>query len=141
MQVEGIGEVIKLFKEIDLKTSRKALTKGTKEGVKIARNDARKNAPVDTGTLKKSIKQKAEKYKKGKRVYRLGFVGEGLVKVSAEGKRAFYPASQEYGFMTRDGNKIIPPTAGFLRGAIDNNREAIKKTMIKTMIEELRKVR
>lgn len=136
--VTGIDEVMRLFQQVD-RVSQTVVTKSAKAGANIAYKQAKRDAPVNKGTLKKSIKMKAEKRKRGKKVYDIKFVGDGLVKISASGKRSFYPVSQEYGWMGRDGNKIIPKKARYLRNSIDQNREAIKQKTLDVMAEELRR--
>jgi len=139
IEVLGIREVNKLFKKLD-KVSQSVVTRAAKAGAKIARDDVRTNAPVgDTKKLIKSIKMKAEKRKRMKKVYDIKFVGEGLVKISKDNKRSFYPISQEYGWVTQTGKKVQGKR--FLRNAIDNNRETIKKVVLSTMVSELKKVK
>ena len=140
IEILGIREVNKLFKKLD-KVSQSVVTRSAKAGAKIARDDAKTNAPVSPGggRLKRSIKMKAEKRKRMKKVYDIKFVGEGLAKISKNGKRSFYPVSQEYGWITQSGKK----TQGkrFLRNAIDNNRKTIRKVILATMLTELKKVK
>ena len=138
--ITGVDEVIRLMQQVD-KVSQSVVTRAAKAGANIVKKDAKANAPVRSGALKKSITMKAEKRKKGKKVYDIKFVGENLVKISKSGKRSFYPVSQEYGWMTKSGKKIIPKKAGYLRNAIKNNRTKVQQTMIDVMKTELEKVR
>lgn len=137
--VTGIDEVIRLFRQVD-NVSQKVVTKAAKAGANIPYKQAKRDAPQGkTKNLKKAIKMKAEKRKRGKKVYDIKFVGDGLVKISKDGKRSFYPVSQEYGWMGRDGNKIVPRKARYLRNSIDQNRNAVEQKILDVMAEELRR--
>lgn len=142
--VYGIDEVIKLFDEIE-KVTTVTLTRAARAGSKIVVTDARANAPKDEGDLKRGIKSKLEKSKtKGKKVFSIGFYGKDgkgseFVKISKEGKRSFYPVSQEYGWVDKSGKRH--PGKRFLRNAIDNNREIVNQTVMQTLGEGLDKLR
>ncbi len=138
VEIVGMKDVEKLMKEIG-KVAQKHITKSVRAGANIVRDEARKNAPLDTKKLKKSIKAKAERGKKGKKVFRVGFYGEGLAKESKDGNRSFYPVSQEYGWTMENGKRIH--TKPFLRPAIDNNRERINQVILKTLSTELKRLR
>lgn len=143
-EVIGIDEVIELLKDVE-KVSIRSVTKAAKVGAKIARDDARANAPVDTGQLKRGIKMKLERKRtQGKRVYSIGFYGksgkgEEFVKYSKSGKRSFYPVSQEYGWVDKNGKRHEGKK--FLRNAIDKNREQINRVVLQTLADELKGVR
>lgn len=135
----GVKEVQKLLENVG-KAPAKVLTKATKAATKIVRNAARSNAPEDSGVLKSDIIMKAEKSKKGKKVYQV-FVrsDERLVKISKAGKRSFYPASQEYGWTDQYGN--YHPGYRFMRKAADENMGAVRSMMLDVMGKELDKLR
>ena len=136
--ITGIKEVRKLF-EAAGKAPAKVLTKATKSAGKVIQKAAKNNAPEDTGTLKKAIKLKAEKSKKGKKVYQI-FVDANpdFVKYSKEGKRSFYPASQEYGW-TRNGK--YTPGFRYMHKAADTHFASAKAMMLRVMAEELDKLK
>lgn len=116
------------------------MTKSAKAGAIIAFNYAKTHAPVgETGNLKKSIKLKLEKRKTGKRIYDIKLGDETGVKFSKEGKRSFYPVSQEYGWTDQYGNHHAGKR--FMRNAIDKNRNTINQTILETMGKEIDKLR
>jgi len=141
--ITGIRDVQRLLDRVG-RAPAKVLTKATKLGAYIVRNQARANAPVDSGALKRGIKLKAEKRRAGKKVYQISFfgrdgkTGEEFIKIESDGSRSFYPVSQEYGWKS-DGGYIEGKR--FLRDAFENNREAIKDVILTSMFRELNSVR
>jgi HK97 gp10 family phage protein len=137
VDIVGLDDVLKLLEEVN--TTSKHVTAASKAGAKIALNDAKANAPVDTGDMKRGIRMKPEKKRiRGKKVYRVGFSDNpNFIKYSADGKkRYFYPTIVEYGYVAKNG-KVVPGRA-FLRDAIDKNRERIRKTTLKVMYDKLK---
>lgn len=140
----GLDEIIKTLQQVD-KIATRSITKAAKAGAQIVLTNARINAPVDTSNLKKGIKLKLEKSKeKVKKVYQIGFFGksgkgEEFVKISKDGKRSFYPVSQEYGWIDADGTKHQGKR--FLRDALDNNRIQVTEKTLTTLANEIDKVR
>lgn len=53
--LKGLAEIEKEFKKLEAKTHRRILLKAVRKAARILRDRAKENAPVDTGTLKKSI--------------------------------------------------------------------------------------
>jgi len=60
-----------------------------------------------------------------------------FVKISKDGKRSYYPAAQEYGYITRDGGYM--PGAYFMRDALQQNQSKIEKTIIDSMLKSIDK--
>ena len=117
--------------------------RAARSGMKIAFDDAKRRAPLDTGLLKRGLIMRKEKTtKKGKSVYWIGptraLNGDGkngFVKDYAGGtKRAYYPASQEWGFTVKGH---YTPGYRYLKNAIDKNVNTISKSMEKKFIEEI----
>lgn len=135
VNITGIKELTRML-ERGIKTPAKALTKATKDGAMIVRKQARADSPVDTGKLKRSIKLKAEKRKVGKKVYQVKFIGDNLAKIGVNGKRSFYPASQEYGWKKRDGSKTVGKY--FMTRAIRQNRHMIEQTIVNGLADSLK---
>ena len=139
VKLEGMDELLKTLKQIG-KVSQTGVNKAASKAASFVVAEARKNAPRKSGTLKKSIKKRVEKGRvQGRKIYHVGFYGEGIRKISKSGKVAFYPVSQEYGWVTASGKKI--QTKPFLRPAIDKNRTHLNKLMMKVMYDELGKVK
>ncbi|UWG96784.1 HK97 gp10 family phage protein [Dehalobacter sp. DCM] len=138
--VIGVKEVRVLFERVG-KAPAKVMTKATKAGANLIKTTAKNNAPVgETGALKSGITIKAEKYRKGKKVYQIFMKSDPrFVKISKTGKRAFYPASQEYGWTDQYGH--YHPGYRYMKKAADSNSERAKGLMIRVMAEELEKLR
>ena len=61
-----------------------------------------------------------------------------FVKTSKNGKRAYYPASIEYGFKTKNGG--YAPGFKFLNNALTDNKNQIEKVIIQTLTDEIDKL-
>ncbi|WP_019534213.1 HK97 gp10 family phage protein [Paenibacillus ginsengihumi] len=116
-------------------------TKSARAGGTIALRAAKRNAPVDTGDLKRGIVMKRERSRtKGKAVYEVTFdraMNSVFVKESKGGKRSYYPASQEYGYLTVDGRYI--PGYRYLRRAADDNKKAVERKILEVTGREVDK--
>jgi len=127
----GMMELEQSFRELG-KVPQTVATQSARAGGRIALKAAKANAPVDTGELKSGIILKRERTRvKGKAVYDVMMdpaKNDVFVKVTKDGKRYYYPASQEYGFLTRDGGYV--PGYRFLRRAIDDNKTVIEKKVL-----------
>lgn len=141
-EVIGIRELENTIKELG-KLPQKCVTRAARNGAKIALADARQNAPVDTGNLKRALKLVPEKTRRrGRKVFQVSFdrsYNDVFVKISAEGKRSYYPVSQEYGYFAVNGRFI--PGFHYLRNSIDDNEQKIEKTMVDVLAGEIDKLR
>lgn len=139
-KIEGIKELEKSLKKLG-DVPQKFVSKAAKKGATILLKSAKAKAPELTGTLKKGLMLKGEKSRyKGKKVYQVTFnpaFNDYFVKVSKTGKRAYYPASQEYGFQTRNGGYV--PGFHYLRDSVQENEQQVKKTIIDVMSKEIDK--
>jgi hypothetical protein len=128
--VRRIGEVPK-----------KVVTKAARAGAKIAYKSAKANAPHKTFALRNGIIMRVEKQKTvGKRVFDIKMapkMDDIFVDISRAGKRAYYPASQEYGFLDRNGRKV--PGKRYLKRAIDANKQAMENAVIEVALKEIDK--
>lgn len=121
----GLEEVDKLFEDVK-NISNKTITKAAREASKIVTKEARVRARKIkvTGTTAKSIKHKLEKSrKKGKKVFRVGFTGDG-----------WYGRFHEY------GTKNIKATP-MLRPALENNVEKIREIILETLAKGVDRVK
>lgn len=136
--IVGIADVRRLFEEVG-KAPAKVLTASTRKGAKLALRYAKAHCPEgvewttgqyahEPGTLKKSLRIKPEKRKKGKKVYTIG-----------PGPEGWYAHFADYGFTTRNGRYI--PGNRFLRDSVDKNRVKIQETILREMAKELEKLR
>ena len=142
-KVEGMDEVIKMIKDAG-ELPQKCVNKAAKKGIQIAKKDAKGGGWVDqTGYLRKAIKEKAEKSKtKGKKVYDLWpdpSYNDVFVKTTKKGKRAYYPASIEYGFKTKSGGYV--PGFKFLHNSLTDNKSEIENTIVSVLSDEIDKLK
>lgn len=123
-----------------------------KAGMLMKRAIKKGTVPVDTGALKSGIIRKGEKSRtKGKAAFqvtmdsKMNNVFQKPIKApgSAGGtsKHAYYPSSQEYGYLTRSrgGGLSYVPGLHFMREGADSVDAQAKAVMIKTLMEQLEK--
>lgn len=138
--IQGMKELERAIKQMG-KVPQKVATKAARAGASIALKAAKNNAPVDSGELKRGIILKGERRVKiGKKMYDVMMdpaKNDIFVKMSAEGKRSYYPASQEYGYMTADGGYV--PGFRFLRKSITENSRAIESKIVEVAAKEIDK--
>lgn len=109
-------------------------TQSSRAGASVAQKAAKRNAPVDEGYLKRSIviKRSRGKRVKGSAIHNVMIdpsMNDHFVKISKDGKRSYYPASQEFGWFTVDGRYI--PGYGYLRRSVDENEKEIETAILK----------
>jgi hypothetical protein len=145
MKIEGMKELRGAIRRLG-KLPQSAVTQATRKGAMVVLRAARDAAPADTGALRKGIVLKGEKRgKKGKKVYQVTFdakMNEQFVKTSREGKRAYYPASQEYGFKTRqmaDGTQYHASGKYYLRDAAVNAKPEMERVIVKALTDKVHK--
>lgn len=131
VDTRSLDEILKTLDKMNDLTQ-KQVSAAAKAGAKYIQKKAKEKAPVSLdgshgrpkGFLKKSIKIKAEKSKtKGKKVYTVG-IGGG----------AFYGVFLEY------GTKKIKARP-FLRPALDNEKEELKRIMLGEVAKGVDKVK
>ena len=141
-EVEGLKELEKTIRKLG-KLPQKCVTKAAKKGAQIALKAAKQKAPFLTGALEEGIILKGEKTKKkGKKVYQVTMnpvMNDVFVKTTKDGKRYYYPASQEYGFITKNGGYV--PGFHYLRDSLVDNKERIEKTVVDVLAKEIDKLR
>ena len=141
-KIEGMEELEKTIRKLG-KLPQKCVTKAAKKGAQIALKAAKQKAPFLTGALEEGIILKGEKTRrKGKKVYQVTMnpaMNDVFVKTTKDGKRYYYPASQEYGFITRNGGYV--PGFHFLRDSLVDNKEKIEKTVVEVLAREIDKLR
>lgn len=139
-QIDGAKELKKSLDRLG-KLPTKCVTKAVRKGGNAIMKAVKARAPVDTGMLKAAIKLKVEKSKtRGKRVAQITYsadYNDVLVKTSANGNRSYYPASQEYGYMTRDGGYV--PGYHFMQKSAESTDSTAKGLIMETLIKEVDK--
>jgi HK97 gp10 family phage protein len=136
----GMDDLLNYFKDME-KLPQKCVTQASKKGANIVLYSARSKAPFLKGKLKKGIILKAEKTKvKGKKVYQITFSNDpDFIKISKDGKRSFYPASQEYGWIDKNG--VRHEGKHFMRDALVTNSEQVESTIVNEFIKNMEKVK
>jgi len=141
-KIEGMKELERTIRELG-KLPQKCVTPAARKGASIALKSARAKAPWDTGELSNGIILKGEKLRKrGKKVYQVVIdpaKNDIFVKYTKDGKRYYYPASQEYGFITRDGGYV--PGYHYLRDALVDNKRLIERTVVDELAKRIDKLR
>jgi len=141
-KIEGMEELEKTIRKLG-KLPQKCVTKAAKKGAQIALKAAKQKAPFLTGALEEGIILKGEKTRrKGKKVYQVTMnpaMNDVFVKTTKDGKRYYYPASQEYGFITKNGGYV--PGYHYLRDSLVDNKERIEKTVVDVLAKEIDKLR
>lgn len=140
-EIQGMKELERMFKQLE-KVPQTVATKSARAGATIALKSAKAKAPVDTGALRDGIILKRERrVKVGKAVYDVMMdpaKNDIFVKTTKDGKRYYYPASQEYGFIAPDGSYI--PGYHFLRDSLQDNTRQIEQKVIDTAKKSVEKI-
>lgn len=151
--LKGIKKLVKMLDKAG-KSPQKAVTRAASKGITPVKRAVRSIAPVDeTGNLKRAITRKAERSRaRGKKVYEVTFdrsyndVLQKPIKnpgvAGGKSDKAYYPASQEYGFLTRskgNGYSYVPGQKYMRKGAEQSEAQS-KQIMIDTMEKELDKL-
>ena len=141
-EIEGMKELERTIRKLG-QLPQKCVTPAAKKGARIALKAARANAPWETGELSNGIILKGEKLRKrGKKVYQVTLdpaKNDIFVKTTKDGKRYYYPASMEYGFITRDGG--YSPGFHYLRDALVDNKTAIERTVVDELAKQIDKLK
>lgn len=150
-------DLVKMYKTLDKvgASPQKALNKGTSKAATIVKRNVKSIAPYKTGILKGNIVTKTERSRfKGKKVRETTFRGgdeanaqlqkpiKNPGELGGKSNKAYYPASQEYGFLAKapgGGVQYIEGRHFLLRGAETASAPA-KEAMIETMTKELDKI-
>lgn len=140
-EIVGMKELERMFRQLG-KVPQTVATKSARAGASIALKAAKAKAPVDTGALRDGIILKRERrVKVGKAVYDVMMdpaKNDIFVKETLDGKRYYYPASQEYGYIAPDGSYI--PGYHFLRDSLTDNAKQIEQKVIDTAKKTVEKV-
>jgi len=130
-KIEGMKELERTFQRLG-KVPQTVATKAARSGATILLKATRLKAPMDEGNLRKGLVIKRERrIVAGKTVYQVTFdraMNDVFVGVSKDGKRSYYPASQEYGYLTANGGYM--PGDRFMRNAATDNAGSIERKMV-----------
>jgi hypothetical protein len=140
-EIEGMQELIETIQELE-KLPQRVVTKAARQGANIDLRATKAGAPVYDGWLKAALKLVGERTSiQGKKVYEITFdraYNSKLVKISKEGKRSYYPVSQEYGWITK-GGKYVPGHRYMEKAAVEN-AQAIQQKMVDVLAAEIDKL-
>lgn len=133
----------------------KAVTKAAGRGMTVVRRSVRGQVPVRTGELKRGIVRRGERSRvRGKKVYDLMFdpaknelfqrpiKNPGAAGGNTGNGYAYYPASMEYGFLTRSkgGGLSYVPGYHFMRQGAEAAAPEAAEVIRKTVITEAEKI-
>jgi hypothetical protein len=147
--VEGLDELIAQIERVS-KIPKRALSKAAREGMRKPLAQARKDAPEESGALKKGIKsvlEKSSKRSKFKSIYQMVFdkkkteifkgkkiIRQGLYGANPPKEYGFYPVSMEYGYLVKGGRR---EGKHFLAKAIEDNQDESAKIVVRVLTEEI----
>lgn len=148
---EGFGGFAGVLGSME-QVPQKCVTRAAGKGATVVRRAIRNQAPVDTGDLKRGVIRKGERSrKKGKKVYDMMFdpamndVFQKPIKnpgaAGGENPKGYYPASMEYGFLTRSkgGGYSYVPGYHFMRDATIESSGATARAMVDALNKEIDK--
>lgn len=140
-RIEGMKALQKSIKKLG-DVPQKCVTPAAKKGMNIALQSAKANAPYESGELEGALKLIGEKSKyKGKKVYQVvvdNKKNDIFQKKNAKGEiTGYYPASQEFGFMTRNGGYV--PGFHFMKKALTDNCQPISNKIVGEMAKKIDK--
>jgi hypothetical protein len=142
VEMSGLNELIGMLNELGKTVPQNVATKAARQGAQVVLNAVKQDAPVFDGWLKASLTLAGERAKvRGKKVYEVTFdraYNEKLVKISKDGKRSYYPASQEFGWKYPNGGYHVG--LQFLKNNARDKAEAAEQKMIDIGINEINKV-
>lgn len=142
VEIEGLKELERTIRKLR-QLPQKVVTPAAKKGANIALKSAREKAPWRFGDLANGIVLKGERLRtRGKKVYQVTMdaaKNDLFIRTTKDGKRYYYPASMEYGFITRDGG--YEPGYHYLRDSIDNNKTAIERAVVQELAKRIDKLR
>ena len=143
-RVEGLSDLIKDINQLD-KMPQQQISKGARKGAKVLLMEARSQAKKRklSGKMWKKLTLKAYRTRvKGKKVYRVSYPKTEkfpeAVKVTKGGKQYYYPASQNYGFKTKDGGHV--EGLHFLEGAMQAKGNLAAKVIVEEIGKEIKKM-
>lgn len=146
MEIEGFRELIGLIDQLG-KVPQKVATQAARAGANVLLRDVKQKSPYDTGLLKSALKNVGERNKpSGKKVYEITFDkqlsgnGEnGLVKISKyTNKRAYYPASQEFGWTNMNGKHV--PGLHYMKDTADADASSVEQKIVDTAKNAIDKI-
>lgn len=137
MKITGLKECLKRLESLDHKVQKKILRKSLRQGAKLPLTLAKATAPVRTGFLKKSLKVRSGRGRKG--IIRI-LVGTGAKWFKGA---AFYAAFVIFGYKVGsrklgDKRKQVAPNP-FLSNAYEQTKHQVVNTTRNSILSEIAK--
>lgn len=160
--LEGFDDLSKYFLQQARDLPRKSVTQAAKKGAAIVQRSIRSGAPEKTGALRSGlILHKERSRNPGKAVYDImpdpkkNSLFQKPIKnpVRSKSTRAYYPASQEYGFFTRrpgggmiytrpngeQGSIDKVPGKYYMRSGVEVSGDAAERAIVGEILSEVEK--
>ena len=128
IKMHGIEDMQRRLKELGTKKALRAPAAAVRAGSKIIINKSRSAAPIDTGTLKKSLGQKIKTYRSSKVVVSIFGVRNKLY-ITPKGKRNPVKYAHLVEFGTLNNVKANP----FMRRSFSSSSNSAKRAVIDKM--------
>lgn len=143
IRVDGVSHIIAALEKLPARLESKVLRQAARAVAKEIVPTAKANAPKDTGAIRRTIKVRAVKGKRGSIAVRVRTgTREELAKFHP--KRAeeiltskwYYPAAVEYGY-SRNG--VTAPPNAYMRRALRSHAESGKRAMRRALLQGLKR--
>lgn len=149
--MEGFGGFVGVLGHME-DIPQKCVARAAGKGANVVRKAIRREAPVFTGDLQRGIVRTGERSRtKGKKAYEITFsasmndIFQRPIKnpgeAGGQSKYGYYPASMEYGFLTRSkgGGLSYVPGYHFMRHAAEASSAASKREMVNALNDAIDK--
>lgn len=137
VELLGFRNVDRMLTELPRVTQRKVMRQGIRAGGKVFLAAAKANAPVRSGLLRKRIKLRVAKARRGEYRMRVMTGTREEMGIPADSP-SYYPAHVEHGhaIVTHDGVMVgMQPPQPYMRPAFDEKKAEAEAVSVKTMID------
>ncbi|MDJ0806447.1 MAG: HK97 gp10 family phage protein [Gammaproteobacteria bacterium] len=131
-KIRGVKSLSKALDSLTLEMRKRGAQEAVREGAKVVQKEAKLNVPIDSGTLKKSIRVVKRSRRHGDAVYSV--VTRAGKRWQASGMDAWYAPFIEFGTENRHR-----PATPFMRTALDSQKQEVVRTMGSTLREAIRR--
>lgn len=137
-RIEGMDELLSSIDRLG-KLPRKCVRGAARAGANVALKEARRRAPRRTGALRRGLKLREERSRsKARAIYQIGpdpKKNHLFAREYGAGKRAYYPASLEFGWRTRNGRR--EPGRYYLRDALVATAPEVERIIVAEMTRRI----
>ncbi len=130
MPINGIAEVKAGLAELEKSVAKKILRKGLRAGAKLVLTEARADAPVKSGLLRKNVKIRSAKGKKGTVAINVGVGSKDFAGETFYGGFVLY--GHKVGSRKLGATRADVPANNFLGEAFEKTKEAAVDVAIAT---------